>query len=88
MITVTEQAKEELKAILVANGAAPEEGLRLLPTSDGNLVLTIDTMLSGDQVVEHEGYKVILIGIEYLKAFEGKTVDCEDTQDGTVLFVR
>jgi len=88
MITVTERAKEELKAILVASGADPEEGLRLLPGLDGVCVLALDNELSGDQVVEYEGYKVLLVGIEYLQILDGKTVDCRDTRDGTVLFVR
>jgi len=88
VITVTEHAKEELKDILIANRAAPEEGLRLLPSPDGRLVLTIDTQLSGDQVVEYEGYKVLLVSIEYFKTFNGETVDCDDTEDGAVLFVR
>ena len=88
MITVTECAKEELKALLIDSGAGPDEGLRLLPSPDGVLVLALDTELSGDQVIEYEGYKVLLVGIEYSKLFEAKTVDCQDTVDGTVLFVR
>ena len=87
-MTVTKRAKEELKAILIANGAGPDKGLRLLPSPDGRFVLTLDTELAGDQVVEYEGYKVLLIGIEYFKTFDRKTVDCQNTVDGTVLFVR
>ena len=88
MITITERAKEVLKATLIATEADPDEGLRLLPTPDGRFVLTLDTELPGDQVVEHDGSKVLLIGIEYLKMLDGKTVDCSDAVDGTVLFVR
>jgi len=87
MITVTERAKEELKLILIASKAAPEEGLRLLPSPDGRFALGIDTEMSGDQVVEYEGYKVLLVGIEYFKILDGKTVNCQDTREGTVLFV-
>ena len=88
MITVTDRAKEVLKATLIATEADPDEGLRLLPTPDGTFVLTLDTELPGDQVVEHEGSKVLIVGIEYLKVLDGKTVDCCDTEDGTVLVVR
>jgi Fe-S cluster assembly iron-binding protein IscA len=88
MITVTERAKEELKAILIASEADPEEGLRLLPRPDGLFVLGIDTEMSGDQVVEYEGYKVLLIGIEYYRIFDEKTVDCLDTEHGALLLVR
>jgi len=88
VITVTERAKEELKAVVVAAEAEPYEGLRLLPTSDGVFELMLDTEMSGDLVVEHEGYKVLLIGLEYFKFLNGKTVECSDTDVGAVLFVR
>lgn len=88
MITVTERAKGELKAILIASEAEPDERLRLLPSPDGRFALMLDTELSGDQVVEYEGSEVLLVGLEYLKILDGKTVDCRDTEDGTVLLVR
>jgi len=88
MITVTERAKEELKAILIDCGAGPDEGLRLLPRPDSVFVLGIDTEMSGDQVVEYEGYKVLFVGIEYFKILDGKTVDCQDTRHGIALLVR
>jgi Fe-S cluster assembly iron-binding protein IscA len=88
MIKITDRAKEKLKSILIAVGADPEDGLRLLPTSDSEFVLGISTEMSGDQVVEYEGYKVLLVGIEYFQILNGKTVDCQDTKEGAVLFVR
>ena len=48
MITVTERAKEELKAILIDSGAGPDEGLRLMPSPDGVFLLGIDTEMPGD----------------------------------------
>jgi len=87
MITVSERAKEELKAILIAIGADLDKGLRLQPTADG-FALTLDSKLSGDQVVEFDGFKVLLVGIEYFSIFDEATVDCRDTEDGPVLFVR
>lgn len=87
MITVTERAKEELKAILIDIEADREQGLRLLPTPRG-FALTLDTELPGDQVVEYEGHKVLLVGMEYFSTFDKATVDCRDTENGAVLFVR
>ena len=87
MITVTERAKEALKTILFTAGADPDKGLRLLPTEDG-VALALDSKLTGDEVVEYEGYKVLLIGIEYFRIFDGATVDCRDTEEGPVLLVR
>jgi len=88
VISITEHAKEMLKTILIAAEADPDEGLRLLPTSDGIFELMLDTEMSGDLVVEYEGYKVLLIGLEYFKVLNGKTVGCCDTEDRAVLFVR
>ena len=88
MITITERAKDELKDVLVAAEAEPDEGLRLLPTSEDVFELMLDTEMSGDLVIEYEGYKVLLIGLEYLKFLNGKTVGCCDTEVGSVLFVR
>ena len=88
MITITEHAKEILKSTLIAAEAEPDEGLRLMPSPDGRFVLSLDTELSGDLVVEYEGYKVLLIGIEYFNILNGKTVGCCDTDNGAVLFVR
>ncbi len=88
MITITERAKEELKTVLIAAEAEPDEGLRLLPIPDGRCVLALDTELSGDLVIEHKGYKVLLIGIEYFRIFDEKTVDYLDTEHGALLLVR
>jgi Fe-S cluster assembly iron-binding protein IscA len=88
MITVTERAKEKLKAILVDTGASTDEGLRLLPTENEGFALAMDTEMSADQVVEYEGYKVLLVGIEYFQLLNGKTLDCQNTEEGMVMFVR
>jgi Fe-S cluster assembly iron-binding protein IscA len=88
VISVTEHAKQVLKSILIDIEADPDEGLRLLPSPKGEFVLARDIPQSGDQVVEHEGLKVLLIGVEYYNFLNGKTVDCEETEDGEVLLVR
>ena len=88
MITATENAKRVLKTILIASEADRDEGLRLLPSPDGRFVLALDTELHGDLVIEHDGYKVVLIGIEYVKILDGKTIDCQATESGATLFVR
>jgi len=87
MITVTERAKKALKTMLISRDVEPDQGLRLLPTGDG-VVLALDSKLTGDEVVEYEGYKVLLIGIEYFRIFDGATVDYCDTGDGAILSVR
>ena len=60
MLAVTERAKEELKRMLSAKADNPQAGLRLTPSSPNKFALGIDTEMSGDQVVMHEGLKVLL----------------------------
>ena len=88
MVTVTEPAQDMLKGMLIARGAGPEEVLRLYPMPNGGYAVSISTELSGDQVVEHEGYKVLLVGIEYFRMLDGAVVDCRTTESGPVLFVQ
>jgi hypothetical protein len=88
MVAVTEGAARELKAKLLAETSDTEVGLRLLPTPGGEFMLVLDTKLSGDEVIEYQDSKVLLVGIEYFRALEGVTVDCQDTHQGVVLFVK
>jgi hypothetical protein len=88
MITVTEHAKVVLKSVLISLDADIDEGLRLLPTADNTFVLVVDTLLSGDQVVEYEGYKVLLVGVEYFNSFDQMVLDCHETENGDILLLQ
>lgn len=85
MITVTAQAAEELKAVLQAQVTDPEAVIRMVPTQDGQLALALDTVKEGDQVVEHAGVKVLVVGAELADAVEGLVLDCTDTPEGRQL---
>lgn len=82
MLTVTAQAAEELKTMAQAEATEPEEALRLVPAGSGQLALVMDTTKEGDQVVEHEGVNVLLIGVELADAVDGLVLDCKDTPEG------
>jgi Fe-S cluster assembly iron-binding protein IscA len=86
MVTVTERAKEELKkALESANISEPEVGLRLAPTAPGQFGLVADGEREGDQVIEYEGSKVLLVGSELAEPLDGVTIDCQDTPEGARL---
>ena len=86
MVTVTERAKQELKSILsAADVSAPEIGLRLALTAPGQFGLMTDKEREGDQVVEHEDSKVLLVGTELTDTLEGVTIDCQDIPEGSRL---
>jgi len=87
MLTVTAQAAAELKTIAQAEATNPEEALRLIPTGEGELALVVDAPGEGDQVVEHEGVNVLLIGPELIDAVDGLVLDCMDTPQGLQLTI-
>ena len=87
MLTVTESAKELLKDKLVAHTDDPEIGLRLELEPPGQLGIVLDREAEGDQVVEHEGAKVLLVASELAPAVDGITLDVQDTADGPQLVV-
>ena len=83
MLIVTEGAKNELKKILSEKVDHPLAGIRLLiGAQPDNFGLSIDIEVSGDQVVEHDGSKVLLIDGELSERLDGDILDVEDTASG------
>lgn len=87
MLTVTLQAMEELKSMAQAEVKEPEETLRLIYAGSGRLAIVIDTAKEGDQVVEHEGATVLLVGAELADAVDGLLLDCLVTPEGPQLTI-
>ena len=91
MITVTEKAAEELEALLEkAKIADPQNAfddvmLRLFTTDDGKLAIAPDTPLDGDQIIEHQGTNVLLVGWELSETVENLLIDCVETEQGRKL---
>ena len=87
MITVTDSAKQELKRILLSHIEDPEIGLRLTLKPGRQFGLMLDSEGQGDQVVEHEGSKVLLVGHELATTLDEATLDLQDTADGPKLVI-
>jgi hypothetical protein len=88
MIAVTERAKEQLLDMkLSANINQPDVGLRLQPAATGGWQLFPDQVVEGDQVVEHGGSKILLIGADASGALGNGQVDCRETSPGQVQLV-
>jgi Fe-S cluster assembly iron-binding protein IscA len=91
MITVTPKAAEELEALLErAKLADPQNAfddvmLRLFTTDDGKLAIAPDTPLEGDQMIEHRGTNVLLVGWELSETVENLLIDCVETEQGRKL---
>jgi len=85
MLTVTDSAKQHLKELLLARSNDPEFGVRLARKAPGQTELVLDREAPGDQVIEHEGLKVLLVEPELARLLEKATLDVRDTPDGPKL---
>ena len=87
MLTVTDSAKEHLKETLLGNTDDPEIGIRIRLGPGRQFGLVLDREAEGDQIVEHDGLKVLLVGQELATIVELVTLDVQDTPDGPKLIV-
>jgi Fe-S cluster assembly iron-binding protein IscA len=87
MLKVTESAKQLLKETLTAHSDDPEIGLRLSLKPPGQFGIVLDREAEGDQVVEHEGAKALLVAPELGSVVEGVTLDVQDTPEGPKLVI-
>jgi Fe-S cluster assembly iron-binding protein IscA len=84
MLTVTTEAAEKLKEAIQAQAIDPELAIRLIPSpaNPNQLAMALDKEKEGDQVVESEGVKVLIISSELSEALDGMVIDCQDTPEG------
>jgi len=87
MITVTDDAKVELKNILISNSQDSDDGLRILIDTSGKPSIMIDKEQAGDEVVEHDGHKILIAQKELSSILDGYIVDCWDTENGKQLTI-
>ena len=86
MLTVTTTAKEKFKEALQTQTTDPEIAMRIIssPLKPNRLQLVLDKEKEGDQVVEtEEGRKVLLIGADLIPALEEMVIDYQETPEGT-----
>ena len=86
MLTVTERAKQELKKALSAHPSG-YAAFRMVLSGQRKFDLALDREREGDQVVEHEGCKVLLVSGEIRDALEGSSIDCRETAEGPCLVI-
>ena len=85
MVSVSEGACRELKRMLSEKVDWPGARLRLVDRGQGVIGLGIDIEQSGDQVIEYEGTKVLVIEPELATSLTGITLDIDDTPTGAEL---
>ena len=87
MVNVTDRAKNVLKSALSRSGEEPGTGLRVEISEEGTCALFPDRKKAGDQVVEHQGEVLLLIGEEASQPLDGATIDLAETPEGDRLIV-
>lgn len=87
MLTVTENAKKELKRTLLAHTDDPEKAIRLKLKKPGQFGLVLGREAKGDQVIEQDRFKVLLVGSDIAELLKDVTIDVCDTPDGPQLSV-
>ena len=61
MVQITERASAELRRLLTANSAAPQQGVRLRLNQAGDLAMTIDVPHSGDSIIRRDNLPVLIV---------------------------
>lgn len=87
MLNVTEKATAALSEALEANREDDSDVLRLTQAAEG-MGLSIDKEQDGDQVVEHDERKVLVIEPKVSDALDGATIDIVDTPEGQRLVLQ
>ncbi len=82
MVGVTQAGLGELKRILHEHSDDAQAVLRLTTDQSGTLGLTIDAETAEDQVLEHEGSKLLIIERNLAAGLEGITIDVDETPEG------
>jgi Fe-S cluster assembly iron-binding protein IscA len=87
MINVTEKAKQELRTLLDEKVDWPGARFRLMDRGQGNLGLGIDLESAGDQAIECDGTKVLLVEPELASNLDEVTLDVDETPAGRELVI-
>ena len=88
MIEVSDGAKAQLKNMLAENSADKDAILRLTASDEGQLGLIMDKEMPGDQVVEHEGAKVLLVEEHLASHLSSVSMEVEETPEGPMLTLK
>ena len=86
MITITENAKQELKKLLETKVDWPGARLRLLERNHGALGLGVDIESGTDEVVEFQGSRILVID-QGLAARVNAVLDVDVTPTGVELVI-
>ena len=83
-LTVTALAGRKIKEAIQAKMTDPEMSFRLIPypSKPNQWKMVLDKEEEGDQIVESEGVKILLLSPEVVPMLEGMVIDCQETSQG------
>ncbi len=83
-LTVTALARGKMKEAIQAKTTDPEVSFRLIPhpSEPNQWKMGLDKEKEGDQVVESEGVKILLLSPEVIPMVEGLVIDYQETSQG------
>ena len=87
MIGVTDRAKQELLKILFDKVDMPQARLRLTSGDQGELGLGIDIEMPGDEILEYEGSRLLVVEQNLAASLNGIVLDVDDTPVGPQLVI-
>ena len=87
MIGVTDRAKQELLKILFEKVDMPQARLRLTSGDQGQLGLGIDIEMPGDEILEYEGSRLLVVEQALAASLNGIVLDVDDTPVGPQLVI-
>lgn len=77
MITVTDRAATELQELLRNQNASEGEGVKLVPSADGRVQMTIAEPNAGDEVTQRDGHPLLIVDASLAQTLDGTQVDFE-----------
>jgi Fe-S cluster assembly iron-binding protein IscA len=86
MITVTERAASALEALLLDGDAQPGQGVKLIPSGENSIGMTIEAPNDGDEVIRHADGPLLIVDRTLTRPLDGAQIDCVEAAavDGQV----
>lgn len=81
MVRVTEQAVIAIQGLLAENAAPSEAGIRLSPSTSGNLAMGIDTPHPGDEVITRDETPLLIVDSSVTTEMSDMVVDFRSGSD-------
>jgi Fe-S cluster assembly iron-binding protein IscA len=83
MITITERAATALEELLSSSNAQSGQAVKLVPSDDGQVGMTIDAPSEGDEVISRGDAPLLIVDGDIADALDGARIDCDtSTVDG------